>query len=309
MANKFKCRDCRHSFMLNAGSDLVCPKCKSDNIEPLKGSNVVWKLLLFVVMAVVGFFATEILVFKSEEIAIKPVQPQEITSFDDELEEPVKPDYDAPVAELEEEPKDLPVVVEELLPIDNAVFSVSNKTLNQSGFSFIACCENIPVDYQIEQYMLFLNENDAEPVLRAEANGKFSSDKYFAPDGKYFIKATFINGNCTTLKSIDGIVKPEEKKEEVQPSRMEQSELQSKIDASVLERNGNSPVNKWYRGVSGDARISTKVKITVSGMEKPFIGVAAMLQHGRAKKLKIKVLSVSYDKNNVIDAFEISTSE
>ena len=311
MANKFKCRDCRHSFMLNAGSDLVCPKCKSDNIEPLKGSNVVWKLLLFVVMAVVGFFATEVLVFKSEEVVTIPVQSPKVVSFDDESEDDVTiSDNDASIAEVqEEEPQDLPVVVEELLPIDNAVFTVSNKTLNQNGFSFNVYCENIPVDYQVEQYMLFLNENDAEPVLIAEANGKFSSDKYFAPDGKYFIKATFINGNCTTLKSIDGIVKPEEKKEEVKPSRMEQSELQSKIDASVLERNGNSPVNKWYRGVSGDARISTKVKITVSGMEKPFIGVAAMLQHGRAKKLKIKVLSVSYDKNNVIDAFEISTSE
>ena len=305
MANKFKCRDCRHSFLLNAGSDLVCPKCKSDNIEPLKGSSLVWKLLLFVVMAAVGFFATDTFVVKPGKAV--PAAPAQQMVYEDEPEATVE--YQQSVSYHEEEPQDLPVVVEELLPIDSAVFVVSNKALNQDGFSFIVSCENIPVDYQVEQYMLFLNENDTEPVLVAEANGKFSSDKYFAENGKYFIKAIFINNNSTTLKTIDGIVKPADKKEEVKPSRMEMSELESKINASIAEKNGGSPVNKWYKGVGGDARVSTRVTITANGMEKPFTSVDAMIRHGRTKKLKVKVLSVSYNGNNVIDAFEISMSE
>ncbi len=305
MANKFKCRDCRHSFLLNAGSDLVCPKCKSDNIEPLKGSSLVWKLLLFVVMAAVGFFVTDTFVVKQGK-AVSAVAPAQQTVYEDE---PETTEYQQQVSYHEEEPQDLPVVVEELLPIDSAVFVVSNKALNQDGFSFIVSCEHIPVDYQVEQYMLFLNANDAAPVLVAEANGKFSSDKYFAEDGKYFIKAIFINNNSTTLKTIDGIVKPADKKEEVKPSRMEMSELESKINASIAEKNGGSPVNKWYKGVGGDARVSTRVTITANGMEKPFTSVDAMIRHGRTKKLKVKVLSVSYNSNNVIDAFEISMSE
>lgn len=305
MANKFKCRDCRHSFLLNAGSDLVCPKCKSDNIEPLKGSSLVWKLLLFVVMAAVGFFATDTFVVKPGKAV--PAAPAQQMVYEDEPEATVE--YQQSVSYHEEEPQDLPVVVEELLPIDSAVFVVSNKALNQDGFSFIVSCENIPVDYQVEQYMLFLNENDTEPVLVAEANGKFSSDKYFAENGKYFIKAIFINNNSTTLKTIDGIVKPADKKEEVKPSRMEMSELESKINASIADKNGGSPVNKWYKGVGGDARVSTRVTITANGMEKPFTSVDAMIRHGRTKKVKVKVLSVSYNSNNVIDAFEISMSE
>ena len=116
----------------------------------------------------------------------------------------------------------------------------------------------------------------------------------------------------TTLEPIEGIIKPATPAKEVKPTRMEQSELQSKIDKSIANTNGGHADNQWYKG--RDKRISNKVKITlraennVDQKEQTFTGSQAMLKHAQAKKVKITVLSVSYN-NDVIDAFEIATSK
>ena len=315
MANKFKCKDCRHSFSLNTGSEAICPKCKSDNIEPANGSNIVWKLLLFVVMAVVGYFTTDTIVAGSEDTIVeqkKPLVEKTVaveSPIDDEdfVEEEFIDDFSEPVPLPEAKP-------EPVLPIDTAVFVISNKTLKPEGFSFVVQCQKIPADYKVEKYMLFLGESDAEPTLVADATGLFSSDKYFANDGKYFVKALFVNNNTTTLKPIDGIVKPEVQVKETKPTKMEKEELQSKIDKSVSS--AGASVNAWFKPVGGDRRVLPKSKITLrkanscKSIENDlvFTDIQKMINYGKSQKVKINVVSVSYNGNNVIDAFEISTS-
>lgn len=316
MARKFKCKDCRHSFQLNNGEDEICPKCKSDNILPVgNGMSILGKLLLFLVMATVGYFATDIILKNNNDkklVAVN-VSADEISSdVDTETgKEPVSDDLLSSGGVQ----TDMTIVEEPMEPIDSAEFNLTNITLKQNGFSFIVQCEKIPVDYQIEQYRLFLSEDDEAPKLVAEANGVFSSDTYFSEDGKYFVQAVFINNNTTTRKPIEGIVKPVSQKEETKPVKMEMSELQSKIDKSVAERNGGSPVNKWYKPQGGDSRVSKKVRISLSsannvkGEDKQFVGVQPMIKYGQSQKVGIRVLSVSYNSDSVIDAFEIATTK
>lgn len=305
MARKFKCKDCRHSFQLNNGEDEICPKCKSDNILPVgNGMSILGKLLLFLVMATVGYFATDIILKNNNDnklVAVN-VSADEISSdVDTETgKEPVSED----ILSSGGVQTDMTIVEEPKEPIDSAEFTISNITLKQDGFSFFVQCGKIPVDYQVEQYQLFLNENDAEPMLTAEANGEFKSSKYLANDGKYYVKAIFINNNTTTLKPIEGIVKPATPAEVVKPKRMEKDELQRLINESVANRSVPK-LNEWYKGK--DKRI--KQSTTVTCQEVKLADLAAMVRYGYTKKVKIEVLSVSYDNNEVIDAIEIAISK
>jgi len=305
MARKFKCKDCRHSFQLNNGEDEICPKCKSDNILPVgNGMSILGKLLLFLVMATVGYFATDIILKNNNDnklVAVNVSADEVSSDVDTETgKEPVSED----ILSSGGVQTDMTIVEEPKEPIDSAEFTISNITLKQDGFSFFVQCGKIPVDYQVEQYQLFLNENDAEPMLTAEANGEFKSSKYLANDGKYYIKAIFINNNTTTLKPIEGIVKPATPAEVVKPKRMEKDELQKLINESVANRSVPK-LNEWYKGK--DKRI--KKSTTVTCPEVKFADLAAMVRYGYTKKVKIEVLSVSYDNNEVIDAIEIAISK
>ena len=305
MARKFKCKDCRHSFQLNNGEDEICPKCKSDNILPVGNGMSIWgKLLLFLVMATVGYFATDIILKNNNDkklVAVN-VSADEISSDvdTDTGKEPVSDD----LLSLGGVQTDVTIVEEPKEPIDSAEFTISNITLKQDGFSFFVQCGKIPVDYQVEQYQLFINENDAEPMLTAEANGEFKSSKYLANDGKYYIKAIFINNNTTTLKPIEGIVKPATPAEVVKPKRMEKDELQKLINESVANRSVPK-LNEWYKGK--DKRI--KKSTTVTCQEVKLADLAAMVRYGYTKIVMIEVLSVSFDNNDVIDAIEIAISK
>ena len=304
MARKFKCKDCRHSFQLNNGEDEICPKCKSDNILPVgNGMSILGKLLLFLVMATVGYFATDIILKNNNDkklVAVN-VSADEISSDvdTDTGKEPVSDDLLSSGGVQ----TDVTIVDEPMEPIDSAEFTISNITLKQDGFSFFVQCGKIPVDYQVEQYQLFLNENDAEPMLTAEANGEFKSSKYLANDGKYYVKAIFINNNTTTLKPIEGIVKPATPAEVVKPKRMEKDELQKLINESVANR-GVKELHEWYKGKDKRIKQSTTVRC-----QEVKLDLAAMVRRGYTTKEKIEVLSVSYDNNEVIDSIEIAISK
>lgn len=303
MARKFKCKDCRHSFELNKGDEETCPKCKSDNIQPSSGvMPVIGKFVLFVAMAAVGYFATDIVLNSGndKELVVVNVPEDESSSGVDITDNSVSETLLA----ADSVQTEIVAVEETLEPIDSAIFTLSNVTLKQDGFSFFVQCEKIPVDYQVEQYKLFLKEDDTTPVLVAEASGEFKSDKYLVEEGKYFVQAIFINNNVTTLKPIEGIVKPATPAEAVKPKRMEKSELQKLINDAVANRN-NQSLHQWYKGK--DKRI--KQSATVACQDVKLTGLAAMVRHGYTKKVKIEVLSVSYDSNNVIDAIEVAISK
>ena len=313
MANKFKCKDCRHSFVLSNENEAVCPKCKSDNIKPQSNTiSIIAKFILFIIMAAIGYFTTDFILKKDNKELVQDNIPEiEETVIEKNTIEEVTVMADDSTASVSEQSAETIIEIP-LEPIDNAVFTISDMILKQEGFSFIVKCGNIPNDYLVDQYRLFLNEDDTEPFIVAEANGQFISDKYAAENGRYFVQALFINNNHTTLEPIEGIIKPATPAKEVKPTRMEKSELQSKIDKSIANTNGGHADNQWYKG--RDKRISNKVKITlraennVDQKEQTFTGSQAMLKHAQAKKVKITVLSVSYD-NDVIDAFEIATSK
>lgn len=308
MARKFKCKDCRHSFQLNNGEDEICPKCKSDNILPVgNGMSILGKLLLFLVMATVGYFATDIILKNNNDN--KLVAADEISSDVDT--ETNKESVSEDILSSGEVQTDMTIVDEPMEPIDSAEFTISNITLKQDGFSFFVQCGKIPVDYQVEQYQLFLNEKDVEPMLTADANGEFKSSKYLADDGKYYVKAIFINNNTTTLKPIEGIVKPATPAEVVKPKRMEKDELESKLNEAINAPRGSN-FGQWYKN-NGDKRIKgPKAKIAIHGDATVIEGVHNLVSKARTasvyKNKKVKVTDVTYS-DNIITAFEVSFIE
>ena len=288
MANKFKCRDCRHSFSLNAGSEMVCPKCKSDNIEPVKGSSFVWKLLLFVVMAVVGYFTTDIIVVKPQKPVVNQVVAGETVTGNvvpgvAVSNEQVAVIQAAAATELEAVPAPLEPI--------NTEFNVYGKSLTEGGFTISVAAL---ADYEAEVlcYELYLNENDEKPFLESN-NGTFKSSEYRAANGKYYVKAFYEDGNYTLPKLIDGIVKPA-KDEPKQVAKMGQDELQSKIDKSFKNRGDR----KWYASVAkgGDKRLADKVSVKNTTNGKTYSSIAAMFADCWMSATKINVEEVAYDE-------------
>lgn len=293
--------------MLSNENEELCPKCKSENIEPQGGAkSIIGKFALFIVMASVGFFTTDIILKKDNTpLAVdKEVTVDEVTDKVPVLTDNTETEGVTTIEEIIMEPT--------LEPIDSAVFTLANMTLKQDGFSFIVQCKNIPVDYQVELYKLYLNENDTEPFMVAEANGQFSNNNYVSKSGKYYVQATFMNKNHTTLKPIEGIKRPETPTEELKIKKMEEHELEAKINKSVEIRTGGDPANQWYKKNKGDKRIYYKSNITVKANNsvenenrtweslEQFIGDIRMMG-----EIKVKVISVSHNKDNIIDAFEI----
>lgn len=301
MANKFKCKDCRHSFSLNAGSESICPKCKSDNIEPVKGSKFVWKLLLFIVMAVVGFCATDVLVLGKSSVGFGENIVAESDSTNN-VSEGAETSTPAPVeVEGAEKSVDDNETPKQMEPI-NAEFNVYEKNLAENGFTFSVA---VLADYESEvnYYELYLKEDDENPVLTS-TDGTFKSNEYYAADGKYFIQAFYKNGNSTLVKSIDGFVKPA-KDEPKQIAKLEMSELQSKIDKSFKNRNDR----KWYASVGkgGDKRLADKVTVKNITNGVTYTSIAAMFAKCWVCADKINVESVTYDEaNGRLNAFTIS---
>ena len=314
MAMKFKCKDCRHSFELKNGDEEVCPNCKSDNIQPAgTAMSIIGKFSLFLGMAAVGYFVTTLVLDTQDEKKIPGGQIAE------EKELPHKTGLlDNVVADAEN--TDTITSVEPLEPIDSAEFTVSALILNQNNFSFAVQCMRIPADYQVEEYRLFLKESDTEPVITAKSDGKFSSDKYIAKDGRYYIQAVFNNNNTTTRKPIEGVVKPASPAEVVKPKKMEMNELQTLIDGSLAagfnNKNGKEDPDTWLKPKSRDKRVNSNAKIVLhiksddSGNapeEKKLTGASSLIKEAKMKHYKkLTVLSVQYnDATNVIDSFEV----
>lgn len=306
MANKFKCKDCRHSFSLNAGSESICPKCKSDNIEPVKGSKFIWKLLLFIVMAVVGFCATDVLVLGKSGVGLgKDVTAGAVST--NNVSAGAEASTKAPVAvegtEISvDEPA--PAVNETPKPMEpiNAEFNVYEKNLAENGFTFSVA---VLADYEseVDYYELYLKEDDENPVLTS-TDGTFKSNEYYTADGKYFIQAFYENGNSTLVKSIDGFVKPA-KDEPKQIAKLEMSELQSKIDKSFKNRGDR----KWYASVGkgGDKRLADKITVKNTTNGKTYTSIAAMFADCWICAKKINVESVTYDEaSSRLNAITIS---
>ena len=295
MANKFKCKDCRHSFSLNAGSESICPKCKSDNIEPQRSSNVVLKLLLFVVMAAVGFFVTDILIVKpkSADIAKNIVAENKDKQNNDFSENKTTAslpysDSESTTEEIyEEEPIEEP---EPLVPFE-ASFSVLDKNLTESGFTFKVVV-NADYDSAIKQFELYTVENDTVLVLTS-TDGKFNGDKYYAATGQYYIKAIYEDGNYAYSSGIDGIVKPL-KEEPKTVTKIGIDELQSKIDNSFNNRSDR----RWYAKASrgGDKRLDDDVIVNNITNGKTYPSIANMFQRCWIIAKKINVESVTYDE-------------
>lgn len=305
MANKFKCKDCRHSFSLNAGSESICPKCKSDNIEPVKGSKFVWKLLLFIVMAVVGFCATDVLVLGKSSVGLgKNIAAESVST--NNVSEGAEASTKAPVevegAEISVD-ESASAVNETPKPMEpiNAEFNVYEKNLAENGFTFSVA---VLAEYEseVDYYELYLKEDDENPVLTS-TDGTFNSNEYYAADGKYFIQAFYKNGNSTLVKSIDGFVKPA-KDEPKQIAKLEMSELQSKIDKSLKNRGGK----KWYAsGKDGDKRLADKVTVKNITDSVTYTSISEMFSDCWFCAKKINVESVTYDEaNGRLNAITIS---
>ena len=295
MANKFKCKDCRFSFSLNTGSEEICPKCKSDNIEPVNSPKLVWKLLLFVVMAAVGYFVTNIFV--------GGLQPQVITVGTTdvaEIEIPLPPvaDGGGETAVVDEPVEE----IEPLLPFE-ANFGVFEKNLSENGFAFKVVV-NADYDSDIRQYELYTMDDDTVLVLTS-VDGKFNSDKYYATDGRYFIKVIYKDGNYAYSAGIEGIVKPE-KEEPKTIAKMDIAELQSKIDKSLKNRT----YIKWFASVvkGGDKRLDDKVTVINTTNGVTYTSIADMYCDCWYDVDKINVEDVTYNETTGrLNSITIST--
>lgn len=317
MANKFKCLDCRHSFLLNDGSEHLCPKCKSENIKPQTSgaANIFGKFLIFAVMFAVGYFVTPLVYTNpksegtSEDKNTKKVVvdsnvveyvedgsgDKAVVRTDDGMDNPsVSPENNDTDDAKNKEP-------EPLLPID-AEFSVFEKKLAENGFTF-SISVLAQYDSNVKQYELYLNENDNSPLLTS-LDGTFKCDEYYTADGNYFVKAVYENGNSTLLKSIGAFVKPVN---EPKPfARMEKDELQNKIDKYCNSRSGSD--RKWFAhpNKGGDKRLADKVIVKNNTNGDTYPNISKMFSECLMITKKINVEDVSYDDEGRLNSITIN---
>ena len=249
---------------------------------------MVWKLLLSVVMAVIGFFVTNSVVGEDQTPSVATDIDIIAETSDVATENDVTPSTPEDKVSTNVTVK---VVEQEPLQPFEASFSVLEKDLTENGFAFKVVV-NADYDYDVRQFELYTMDNDTVLVLTS-TNGRFNSNKYYAKDGRYYIKAIYEDGNYAYSANINDIVKPA-KEEPKTVAKMEIAELQKKIDKSFENRSDR----KWYASVvkGGDKRLDDKVTVINTTNGKTYTSIAQMYQNCWMSATKINVEDVTYNE-------------
>ena len=262
--------------------------------------NILLKITAFIISAVVGFFATDIIVDN--------IHPKQETKVAENASENI-PDSDAATdttqgisdtipneADMQTAKADIvtkPIVL-------NLGFDVTNKKLNSDKFDFNVNCNNLTEGLTIKNYYLYSKDDTVVPIKRAEADGIFKNVEYKSADGTYLLCAVTSENRLSTLKEIGGFTKPVVVKK---IEKMPKEELQKLVDNISAE-------GKWYRNGGHDQiarNVEIKVKDLANKREFTRIGFSALRVDINSTKKKfpnatVTVLDVKYDNSNKINS-------
>lgn len=194
----FKCANCKHEFYAQETLDLVCPSCKSENIDEAKGNNksgVILRSLVFVAAVAVGYFVAPILMGNEEpkqSDTKKVILTSSQTGKDNPLIQPAVIDSIEPA--------------EEAVPKNVEITTSFDKVVNMNDsyiYSFDAHCN---LDGQ-EELVYELLDADVDSVIMQTHDGKFQNIKP-SETGMYRFRVRVEKyGQTSDPKAVTGFVK------------------------------------------------------------------------------------------------------
>ena len=278
----FKCHDCGQQFYVTGDEleDVVCRNCQSDNVTPVNNTTMWLKILTFVAIAVVGC-GTALFFMKGEK-----------------------------------EVRDVPDSIEELKEILK-IAQISHSDFTDHGnntYSFVAKCEFEGKEKTNYKYEYVLMDNNGK-VLKTSTDGKFSN-LGGTESGSYFYNVVISNKDAkveTPTMEVIGFEKvpvlsgksPDNKIEEVSTPKLQilaNPWTKEELEEKILDSQASIDKNRHF--------ISRSVKITYTNIrenegEGPtnLTDIEGRLEFGLWES--VKVTNISYNKQNVIIAFEL----
>lgn len=278
MIKKFKCVACGKKFDADDKDSIVCPKCHSDNVTPVKPNYIIpiGIFLLLIISIGAGMFVTKQL---KGEGNLTP-SPKDSIVLTDAID--TKSYYDIDPELMKE------IIIENTKP-------AYDKTTKSYNFS--VSVKNVPEGSKITYELCgeYDPQNKIKKVLMTSTDGVFESVPASKNElGTYFVVVSVIgkDGQVITSKDreIDGF-------EDVKPvtTRLAKAQLQSMINRRDRALQG------------GNHNISNNVVILVRGDSyKPetFQDVFNNLEFGIWQS--VSVISVDYDSDNRVNKVVLS---
>lgn len=275
----FKCHDCGQQFYVTDEEldDVVCRNCQSDNVSPVTHKPMLMKVLAFVAIAAIGFgVALSVMNKKGEDPSpVLPISP-----------------YSG--GETMPSLSDIPQIAK-----------VSHSDFTDNGnytYSFVAKCEFEGKEKTEFKYEYKLMDKYDGKELKTSTDGKFTNLSG-TESGSYYFKVV-ISDNYTKVETEPMEILGFKKKPAIikEPLILANPWTKEELEDAILSSQASRDKNKHF--------ISPSVKISYTNIREnegkgPTIlaDIEGRLEIGLWES--IKVVNISYNKQNVIIAVEL----
>ena len=278
MIRKFECNNCKCRFEADDERQVLCPECKSENVEyaHFHIPSIVWKIIgVVLALTILGIIVSLIDWKQSEE-------PGEIATNNKDSLAIVRD-----TTFIKETGLSLPPVI-----------NVGDLTYEKQGYRFEVTVDNPPM---AKYYFAIVDPYDKNKIVAKSENGSFKDIPYSTADGGVFEVSLFDSSSDTLICSIEktGFIK-----QQAVEKKMSVSELQNKInnrDSSLMGVGENDYLNPNYElklvGLSSDAvNVPTTLGEVFDKLENDIWE-------------SVKVNSLEYDEMNRIKKIALSIKE
>lgn len=276
MTRKFVCNDCKCRFEDDDSKEVLCPKCKSENVEyaTFHVPSKVWIYLciVFAILAL-GFVLSKIDWKQAEAQRASIEEKDSVASGRDET-------Y------ISETGLSLPPTI-----------NVGHLTFEEKGYNFEVTVENPPAT----QFYFAILDSHSKTIVAKSENGTFKDVPYSNADGGVYEVSLYDTSSDTLICSIEktGFIK-----QQAVTRKMTDGELQNKIDIrdpSLMGVGENDYLNPDYElkfvGLPTDAvNIPTTLGEVFDKLENEIWE-------------SVKVNSLGYDDMNRISKIVLSVKE
>jgi len=270
----FKCHDCGQQFYVTDEEldDVVCRNCQSDNVSPVNHKPMLMKILAFVAIAAIGF-GVAWLFMKPGETVLPPPPPRGDS-----------------IPSLTDIPKIAKVSHSDF--IDNGNYT----------YSFVAKCEFEGKEKTKFKYEYKLMDKYDGKELKTSTDGRFA-DLSGTESGSYYFKVVISeNGTKVETEPMEILGFKKKPATVIEPRILANPWTKEELEDAILSSQASRDKNKHF--------ISPSVKISYTNIREnegkgPTIlaDIEGRLEIGLWES--IKVVNVSYNKQNVIIAVEL----